>query len=291
MTATPVELLGLVTLVTGASRGLGKAICLDLAASGAHVAMFARDKSTLAEAAQEVSRACAEDTQRVIAIEGDVGVAGDVERATRSTEEQLGPLDLLVCNAGVYGPLGRLEDVAWAEWEEAVSVNLFGVVHCMRAVLPGMRSRRKGKIVVLSGGGATAPLPRITAYAASKAAVVRLVESLALEVQDDGIDINAIAPGALDTRLLDQVLAAGPDIVGAEFHRRMVEEKEKGGTPLEVGARLVRFLASPASDRISGRLLSAVWDKWDDLPNHLERLVASDVYTLRRIMPEDRGWT
>ena len=177
----------------------------------------------------------------------------------------------------------------WAEWEDAVAINLFGVVHCCRAALPFMRKQRYGRIIVLSGGGATAPLPRISAYAASKAAVVRFVETLALEVHDDGIVVNSIAPGALNTRLLDQVLEAGPDVVGEEFHRRMEQEKERGGTPLEVGAALVRFLASPQSADVSGKLISAVWDPWQDLPAMQDRLMSSDVYTLRRIVPEDRA--
>jgi NAD(P)-dependent dehydrogenase (short-subunit alcohol dehydrogenase family) len=154
-----------------------------------------------------------------------------------------------------------------------------------------MRQQRYGKIIALSGGGATAPLPRISAYAASKAAVVRFIETLALEVADDGIDVNSIAPGALNTRLLDQVIDAGPDVVGADFFGRMVREKERGGTPLETGAELVRFLASAASDGITGRLISAVWDDWRHMPDLRDRLATSDVYTLRRIVPEDRGWS
>ena len=153
-----------------------------------------------------------------------------------------------------------------------------------------MRQQRYGKIIALSGGGATAPLPRISAYAASKAAVVRFIETLALEVADDGIDMNSIAPGALNTRLLDQVLDAGPDVVGTDYFARMVREKERGGTPLETGAELVRFLASAASDGITGRLISAVWDDWRHMLDLRDRLATSDVYTLRRIVPEDRGW-
>jgi 3-oxoacyl-[acyl-carrier protein] reductase len=154
-----------------------------------------------------------------------------------------------------------------------------------------MRRQRAGKIIVVSGGGATAPLPRISAYAASKAAAVRFAETLALEVADDGIDVNSVAPGALNTRLLDQVIEAGPDVVGADFFARMLREKERGGTPLEKGAELVRFLASSASDGISGRLISAVWDDWQHMPDVRDRIAESDVYTRRRIVPEDRGWT
>jgi 3-oxoacyl-[acyl-carrier protein] reductase len=129
----------------------------------------------------------------------------------------------------------------------------------------------------------------MTSYAASKAAVVRLTESLAVDLKPYGVDINAIAPGALDTRLLDEVLAAGAGAVGADFYERMVKIKQQGGTPLSVGANLAVYLASPESNGITGRLISAAWDKWSTLNLRAKELDATDIYTLRRIVPADRG--
>jgi 3-oxoacyl-[acyl-carrier protein] reductase len=197
---------------------------------------------------------------------------------------------VLVNNAGVYGPMGPIESVDWQAWEEALRINLFGTVHMCRALIPLLKARGFGKIVNLSGGGATAPLPFISSYAASKAALVRLTETFAHELRDARIDVNAIAPGALNTRLLEEVLAAGPEKVGDDFHRRALKQKEEGGAPLDKGAALAVFLASARSDGISGRLLSALWDDWESLPESQQRLAQSDVYTLRRIVPEDRGW-
>jgi NAD(P)-dependent dehydrogenase (short-subunit alcohol dehydrogenase family) len=288
--AATIDLAGSVAIVTGASVGLGKAISRALAEAGAHVTIIARDKHQLAQAAEEVRSVGAVEGQQVLAVRGDVRKPSDVRRAFQMTVDRLGRIDSLVCNAGVFGPLGRLEEVDWSDWEDAVATNLFGVVHCCREAIPVMRQQRAGRIIVLSGGGATSPMPRFSAYAASKAAVVRLVETLALELRDDGILINAVAPGVLDTRLLDQVLAAGPEVVGDEFHARMLAEKERGGTPLELGARVVCFLASDSSGAITGKLISAVWDRWSELPAMQERLMQSDVYTLRRIVPADRGW-
>jgi NAD(P)-dependent dehydrogenase (short-subunit alcohol dehydrogenase family) len=202
-----------------------------------------------------------------------------------------GGLTVLVNNAGIYGPIGRLEDADWDEWEEAVRINLLGTALMCRAALPGMRARGYGKIINLSGGGATSPLPRFTAYAASKAAVVRLTETLAEELRGEGIDVNAIAPGALNTRLLDQVLEAGPENAGRDFHEKAVKQRAEGGVPPEKGAALAAFLASAASDGITGRLLSAVWDDWERLPERRDALAGSDVFTLRRITPKDRGLT
>src|SRR5262249_14598488 len=137
-------------------------------------------------------------------------------------------VSILVNNAGVYGPIGRLEDVDWVAWAEAIRINLLGTAQMCRAVIPLLRARGYGKVVNLSGGGATAPLPRFSAYAASKAAVVRLTETLAEELRDARIDVNAIAPGPLNTRLLDQVLAAGPEAAGEAFYRRALEQRAEG---------------------------------------------------------------
>jgi NAD(P)-dependent dehydrogenase (short-subunit alcohol dehydrogenase family) len=157
-------------------------------------------------------------------------------------------------------------------------------------VVPIMRRQGHGKIIALSGGGATQPLPHLSAYAAAKAGVVRFAETLAEELKGSGIDVNSVAPGALNTRLLDEVLVAGPERVGNSFYERALRQRQEGGTPLEKGAELIAFLASAESDGITGRLLSAVWDDWSALPDQRERLSQSDVYTLRRIVPADRGW-
>ena len=111
-------------------------------------------------------------------------------------------------NAGVYGPKGPIEEIDWSEWVQAIQINLFGTVLMCRTIIPHFRSRGYGKIINLSGGGATNALPRLSAYAASKAAVVRMTDTLAEELKDANVDVNAIAPGALNTRLLDEVLEA-----------------------------------------------------------------------------------
>ena len=157
-----------------------------------------------------------------------------------------------------------------------------------RALASHFIQRGYGKVVQLSGGGATNPLPGLSAYAASKAAVVRFAETLAEELREHHVDVNAIAPGALNTCMLDEVLAAGPERVGERFYERALEQQRSGGVPLERGAELAVWLASAASDGVTAKLLSAVWDPWPKLPEHLDDL-ASDVYTLRRIVPADRG--
>jgi NAD(P)-dependent dehydrogenase (short-subunit alcohol dehydrogenase family) len=280
-------LAGRVAIVTGASRGLGRAIAAGFVAAGADVLLTARDDDALRAAADEVR---ASGPGRVRTMAGDASDPEAARAAVLRAEDELGAVTVLVNNAGVYGPIGPVEDNDWAEWTQALAVNLLGTVAFCRAVVPGMRRRGYGKIVNLSGGGATAPLPRFSAYAASKAAVVRFTETLAEELADCRVDVNAIAPGALNTRLLDEVLAAGPERAGQAFFERSLKQRDDGGVPLQKGAALAVFLASAASDGISGRLLSAVWDDWAGLPAKRPALAGSDVYTLRRIVPKDRGW-
>jgi 3-oxoacyl-[acyl-carrier protein] reductase len=185
--------------------------------------------------------------------------------------------------------MGPTESVDLNEWRQALEINLFGVLLPARALIPHFKKAGGGKIVVLSGGGATNPLPNISCYAASKAAAVRLMETLAEELREFHIDVNAVAPGALKTRLVEQVLAAGPEKVGAAFFAKNKKWAREGATPLELGASLCVYLASKESNGITGKLISAQWDPWKTLQKHREELAKSDIYCLRRIVPEDRG--
>lgn len=279
---------GRTAIVTGASQGLGRAIAQRYVQAGASVLLCARQASPLQQVCDELV-AQAGPRQVVQAMSADVSSPADATALAQAALAMTGRIDILVNNAGVYGPMGPIEEVDWAEWVRALEINIQGSVLMCRAVLPAMKAQRTGKIIQLSGGGATNPMPRISAYAVSKAAIVRFAESLALEVTAFGIDVNAIAPGALNTAMLDQVLAAGPDKVGRDFYDRSVKQQETGGAGLQPGVHLALFLASSASDGISGRLISAVWDNWTQWPQHLKELSASDAYTLRRIAGRDRG--
>jgi NAD(P)-dependent dehydrogenase (short-subunit alcohol dehydrogenase family) len=279
---------GRTAIITGASQGLGRDIARAFVSAGASILMCARDPHDLEQARVAIS-ALAAPSQSVLAQVADVSRRADVEKLVAVALAVFPQLHILVNNAGIYGPKGPIETVDWDEWVQAIEINLFGSVLLCRAVLPHFKAHGYGKIVQLSGGGATNPLPRISAYAASKAAIVRFAETLAEEVRVDHIDVNSIAPGALNTRLLDEVLAAGPAQVGQSFYDQAVKQRAQGGVPLDRGAELAVFLASAASDGITGKLLSAVWDPWQALPEQLADLNRTDVYTLRRIVPQDRG--
>jgi NAD(P)-dependent dehydrogenase (short-subunit alcohol dehydrogenase family) len=282
------KLSGRFALITGASQGLGAEIARHYVANGASVMLCARNADKLAAQQKNLAPLLAADA-RIVTVVADVGEPKDVDLIFEAVRKEFPRLDILVNDAGIYGPMGNIEDIVWDEWVDAIRINLLGLVYVSRAAMPIFRAQRYGKIVNISGGGAANPMPAITAYAASKAGVVRFTESLALECKDDHIDVNAIAPGALVTRMMDQLLEAGPDKVGRAFFDRMKKIAEEGGTPLDVGAALCVFLGSAESDGITGKLIAAQWDRWEDWPMHLDELNASDVYTLRRITGRDRN--
>lgn len=282
------KLKGLNALITGGSQGLGKAIAEQFIREGASVVLCARNAKELGSTRDELAKLTG-GAQKVIAKSCDVSSEVQVNELVSFSLAELGSLQSLVLNAGVYGPMGPTESVDLAEWRRAIDINLFGVLLPCRAVIPHFKHAKRGKIIVLSGGGATNPLPNISSYAASKAAVVRLMETFAEELKPFNVDVNAIAPGALATRLVDEVLAAGPDKVGAPFFEKNKQWKEKGATPLHLGAGLAVYLASAESNGITGKLLSAQWDPWAKLQEHRDTLARSDIYCLRRIVPEDRG--
>jgi NAD(P)-dependent dehydrogenase (short-subunit alcohol dehydrogenase family) len=282
------KLKNLNALITGGSQGLGKVIAEHFLREGANVVICARNKKELSATRDELVKKF--PAQKVCARTCDVSdeklVSGLVAFALR----ELGSLQALVLNAGIYGPMGPTESVSLDEWRQAMEINLYGVLLPCRATIPHFKKAGHGKIIVLSGGGATNPLPNISAYAASKAAAVRLMETLAEELKEFHVDVNAIAPGALKTRFVDQVLAAGPGKVGEAFFAKNKKWAEDGAVPLELGANLAVYLASSQSDGITGKLISAQWDPWEKL-HELKNDLNGDIYTLRRIVPKDRGKT
>ncbi len=280
------KLQGLNALITGASQGLGRAIAETFVREGASVMLCARDAALLETARAELA-AIAAAGQKVLARACDVSSEQQVNALAAAAISEFGAVHVLVNNAGIYGPLGPTESVPLAEWTRAIEINLYGVLLPCRALIPHFKAAGRGKIIIISGGGATNPLPNISSYAASKAAVVRLMETLSEELKTHHIDVNAVAPGALKTRMMQEVLDAGPEKVGAAFFAKNVKWTEEGATPLALAANLCAYLASSESDGVSGRLISAQWDPWKTLHTHRDEF--GDIYTLRRIVPGDRG--
>ncbi len=264
-----------VVLVTGAGRGIGRSIALAYANEGASVALMARTATEI----EETARLVIEAGGKALPLTGDVCVLEEVDSVVTEVERCWGPVEVLVNNAGMQGPIGPAVEAEPTAWLQTLQVNLCGPFLMCRRVLPSMMAQRRGKIINISGGGASSPRPFFSAYASSKAGLVRLTETLADELKEYNIQVNAIAPGAVATRMTHEVLVA--DIAAGEAE--LVKARElvyKGSSSLERATALAVFLASEESDGITGRLISAVWDKWEHLQdNHLP----DDAGTLRRI--------
>lgn len=279
------KLLGLNTLITGGSQGLGRHIVEAYLAAGANVIFCSRTTKDIKKVTSELTGQLREG-QQLIGITCDIADPRSVE-ALFTRAAQLGPLHVVVNNAGVYGPIGPTEEVSLTDWTQAWSINVTGTLLVSQQAVLAMKPLRKGKIITISGGGATSPMPRFAAYAATKAAVVRLTETLAEEYRADHIDINAVAPGALRTRLTEQVLAAGPEMAGQEMFDKNKKWHADGADDPLLAAELCVYLASSESDGITGKLISAKWDPWQD-PSKFREQTNGDIYTLRRIVPDDR---
>ncbi len=273
-------------IITGGGRGIGKAVAEAFAKEGADILLISRTRQELEATSRELSR----QDQSVIVESADVSKVEDVENIRRIVQESWGRVDILVNAAGIYGPIGCLEDLDLENWMQTFSVNIFGTVLMCRMALPFMKKQKWGRIINFSGGG-EGPLPRFTAYSSSKGAVVRFTESLNEEVKGDNICVNAITPGPVNTAFLEEVLKAGSEHAGEDFYRQALEQKKEGGIPPEKAARLCLFLAGEEAHGIGGKVLSAVWDNWQDIPKHLKEIMGSDIYNFRRIKPSDRGYT
>jgi NAD(P)-dependent dehydrogenase (short-subunit alcohol dehydrogenase family) len=269
-----------VAVVAGAGRGIGRAIALAFAREGASLVLVARTRSEL----DIVSEEC-----RSLGAAAEVATAdvtnGAQVAAAMAAADRLGPLDVLVNAAGVYGPIGPTWEVEADAWRAAVDVNLDGTFLLCREALSRMVSAGSGTVILLGGGGATAPLPRLSAYSASKAGVARLAETLAEETRELGIRVNVIAPGLVDTTLQDEVLAAGAR-AGALFEKVKDARATGAGTVSpEVAAELAVFLASDESGPLTGKLISAPHDPWREWGARAADLNRSPMFTLRRLDP------
>ena len=282
-------LLDKIAIITGGSEGLGFEIAKKFILAGASITICSRNKKNLKSAEFKLKKLLNKN-QKLLTIVADISKETDVKKLIKITIQKLGDCSILVNNAGIYGPKNKLEKTNWKEWKKTIEINLFGSVLMCKELINHFKKKRYGKIIQLSGGGATNPLPYLSAYAASKAAIIRFSETLANEVANYNISVNAIAPGALNTKMLDEVIKAGPDKVGIDFYKRSVNQKKNGGTPLSNASDLAVFLASSQSDDITGKLISALWDKWEDWPKYSDKIMNSDVYTIRRIVGKDRGF-
>ena len=262
-------------LITGAGRGIGKRLALGFAEAGARVGLLARSQAELDLAKLEIEQAGG----NALRLRADVRDLEQLQAAVDRMKVVFGSLDVLIASAGVQGPIGPLLSTKPKAWADTIEVNLIGVVNSCRAALPPMIDKRSGKIILVVGGGSGHTRPNFGAYAASKAAVVRFAECLAVEVSDHNVQVNSISPGHVYTHMTDEVLQAGEERAG----RREIEEAEQaritGGIPPEKQLQLALFLASDRSNHISGKLIHVN----DDWKRFEQDNMKPELYTLRRV--------
>ncbi len=261
-------------LITGAGRGIGKRLALGFAAAGARVGLLARSRAELDLADLEIEHAGGASLR----LRADVRDYEQTQAAVERMRIQFGAVHALICSAAVQGPIGPLAECNPKQWTDAITTNLVGVMHACRAVLPQMIERRSGKIIVLSGAGAEEARPSFSAYAASKAGVVRLVETLAEEVREFNIQVNCIEPGGTYTSMTDEIVNAG-DRAGWRDAQDAMRVRTTGGIAPEKQIHLALFLASDRSNHVSGKLIH-VSDDWRKLEHSTVR---PEAYTLRRV--------
>lgn len=276
-------------LITGGSLGLGYEIAKHYTLKGFNIIICARDKKNLLKAKFLLEK-LKNDKQKIFAFKADISNETDVKRLFNNVSNKFKKIDVLISNAGVYGPKGDFEKISWIEWKKAFQINCFGSIYLVKIFLKLLKKSSRGKIIQLSGGGATSPLPNLSCYSASKAAIVRFMETLSLEMAKYKIDINCIAPGALNTRLLDEVIKAGPLLIGKNFFNKSLEQKKNGGAGFKNALDLCDFLISNKSNGITGKILSAQWDNYTSSKCKSKKFLKSDVFTLRRIVGTDRSF-
>lgn len=279
------SLAGRTVLLTGATGTLGRAIAEAYCRAGARLVLSSKPGPAVQIMADDLSSRFSLDVPTLAC---DLSREDDIRHLAEETRRRFGGLDVLINTAAVIGPIGPLWENDWDEWKRAMDTNLLAVVHLCRLCVPFMPlGSGRGKIINSSGGGASSPRPRFSAYAAAKTSVVRFSETLALEVEGRRIDINCIAPGVLNSTLTRTVVNAGPERAGTKEYDVARDATDRDTDARDRAAALAVFLGSSQSDGISGRLLSAIWDDWESLHGDAPVLNSADTYTLRRVVPEE----
>ena len=269
------SLKGKNVLVTGAGRGVGKRLAMGFAQAGARVGLLSRTPSELDLAKLEIEQAAG----NALRLRADVRDLEQLSAAVDRMRVVFGSVDVLVAAAGVQGPIGPLLSTKPKAWSETLEINLIGVVNSCRSVLPSMVERRSGKIILIAGGGSSNVRANFSAYAASKAAVVRFAECLAAEVADSNVQVNSISPGGSYTHMTDEILHAGEERASAKEIADAEQVRLTGGVAADKQIQLALFLASDRSNHITGKLIH-VNDDW----KRFEREnMKPELFTLRRV--------
>ena len=267
-------------LITGGSRGIGLVVAKKFAQAGAAILLIARNAEELQRAKE--SLASLPGSGQIHTLAADISKLISQHAINDFLKQNLARVDVLINAAGIYGPIGPAANVDPQLWLDAITINLFGSFAVIQSVLPFMIKAGSGKIINFAGGG-DGPFANFSAYSASKAAMIRFTETLAEETREFGIDVNIIAPGAVNTRFLDEALAAGKENVGPARYQSFLKQQVDGGVSPEIAASLCYFLSSSSCNGLTGKYISAIWDDWRNwTPEQIAEIASSDRLTLRR---------
>jgi NAD(P)-dependent dehydrogenase (short-subunit alcohol dehydrogenase family) len=286
MAEVAIDLTNKNILITGGSMGIGYAAAEACLKANGRVVICARNQDDIHTALTQLKHQGYED---VIGVSADVTQIDQVEAALDAVESQFGAVNGVIHAAGIYGPIGSLIDVDPSAWFNAIHINLFGSFLVARQSCLRLKQHGGGRIALFSGGGAATPFPNYTAYACGKVGVVRFTETIAQEMAPFNIEVNCIAPGFVVTRLHQQTLEAGKSLAGDKFFENTKAQVEKGGVPASVGGTAAAYLISDQTRGITGKFVAAPYDGWQAWTNHLDELRSTDIFTLRRILPKERG--
>ena len=268
-------------VVVGASKGLGANVVKYFAQAGWNVSFGSRNTAQLEVTESELKAGGFSSGYSFV----DVRNLESVVAFFSSAKKRFGQIHAVVHLAATNKPYGTLRSVEPVEWADSINTNLLGTFYVLKSALLEMEASDRGDIVVLSGGGATAPMPTLSAYAASKSAIVRLVESVALEEKNGRIRINALAPGIMDTGMVDEVIEAGSEVIDEEFLARMRLAKTSGEDSTVQATKCIDFLLTNEIPELTGLLISAKWDDWQSWDNSGRGDFSDPRFRLRRISP------
>lgn len=273
-----------VVLITGATGTIGSSIAKNFVDDGYRLVLSGRQEEKLNELKNSFG-------DKVLIYPADVSNIAEVQKLFEFIKKEVGALDVVISAAGIYGEIGRLEDVDVKKWEDAFRVNVFGSMYVTKFSIPILKKSNSGSIVLFAGGG-EGPLPNFSSYASSKGAILRFAETLAEELKEYGIKVNAIYPGLVNSGLVKNIIDVGPDKAGKVAYENALNQvagENETITPNSAG-ELCLFLSSEKAKGITGKLFSARWDQIDNIEKHKEDIMNSDIYSSRRIKPKDRGY-
>ena len=275
-----------VAIVTGGSRGIGKAIAQRFAQEGCNLVLASRTKSELKMTAESIIK---NFSVNVSFYPTDMANEDEVQSMVHKTIDRFGKISILVNNAAIIGPLGEISNINGQEFFDTLKNNVGGTFLCSKAVITFMKSQKQGCIINFSGGGGLNPFPYYDSYSASKAAIVRLTENFALELEKYDINVTAISPGAINTEMFKEQLKAGKNSIGEKNWLALQDQLASGGESIDKASELALFIACQDGKELNGRVISAIWDNWKEIENNKDNIINTDIFKMRRIVPKDRG--